>query len=225
MKNPFPENQVFQKFLGLKDTFKQFTTPESLQRTKTFARIARIMQKSKDKVAFDLLGSVNFGMADENSDTDIVIHLECEHDYEADYKNSPKLRFYETLLLTSLVADVSDKKFLIQVVDCINLKRLDRAINEPGFDEDIIARFVLYRTICRGVNKKVIRPHERRIINDKELFLRIEERLTDALIEFTKTSGHSLSFQKYLNRLREKNINIPFSMVEKVMDYLNLSAD
>ena len=43
MKNPFPENQVFQKFLGLKDTFKQFTTPESLQRTKTFARIARIM--------------------------------------------------------------------------------------------------------------------------------------------------------------------------------------
>lgn len=224
MKNPFPNNPVFAKFLGLKDDFRQYGTAESMQRFKAFARIARILQQSGDKVAFDLLGSVNFGIADSESDTDIVIHLESEHDDEASYKNSPKLRFYETLLLTSLVHEVSEVKFKIQVVDCINLRRLRRKIEECDYEDDIISRFVFYRTICRGINKRVIRPYENMIMNNTELFSKIEDKLTEAMVEFTRTSGHTMSFQKYINRLRDKNVHIPVSMVEKIMDYLNLSA-
>ena len=213
MKNPFPENEVFKKFLGLKDDFRRFSTPESMERFKAFARIA-----------FDLLGSVNFGIADAESDTDIVIYLESEHEEEASYKNSPKLRFYETLLLTSLMHEVSDTKFRIQVVDCINLRRLKKKIDEKEYDDDIIARFVFYRTICRGINKNVIRSYENQIMNDKELFTHIEAKLTEALIEFTRTSGHHQSFRKYIDRLRDKNVHIPVSMIEKIMEYLIVSA-
>ncbi|MCX7631728.1 MAG: hypothetical protein N2Z22_00185 [Turneriella sp.] len=225
MRNPFPDNPVFQKFLGLKDYFRKFTTPESVRRTRELARVARILQKTGEKISFDLLGSVNFGMAVENSDVDVVMYLDCGHEEEARYDNTPMLRIYESLFFATILREVSNNPFRLQIVDFINLRRLDRAIREPGFDDDIIARFVFYRTICRGVNKPPIRPYEKAIAGNKELFRRIEETLTAALVELTRSSSHRLSFHKYVSRLQEQNVKIPPSMLEKIQDYLTLTAN
>lgn len=221
MRNPFPENETFKKFLGIKDYFRKFTTKENMQRTRELARTARILQQTGAKISFDLLGSANFGMVVEASDVDIVMYLECEHDEEARYDNTPILRVYESLFLATILKEVSNHPFKLEVVDFINLRRLDRAIREPGFDDDILARFVFYRTICRGVNKLPIRKYEQAISGNKELFKRIEQHLTEALKAFTRSSSHRLSFQKYVSRLKEQEIKIPASMLEKIQEYLN----
>lgn len=223
MRNPFPDNEVFQRFLGLKNYFRRFTTKESQRRTREISKIARSIQKSGDTISFDILGSVNFGMANENSDVDMVIYLDCGHEQEADYNNCPKLRFYETLVIRSLIEEISNNPFNIQVVDCINLQRLEKAIEKELYDDDIITRFVFYRTICRGINKRAIRSYEQKIMKNSLLFKRIEYKLTDALIEFTRSSGHNMSFHKYISRLKEENVNLSPSIIEKVIEYLNTS--
>ncbi|RME93577.1 MAG: hypothetical protein D6767_00680, partial [Candidatus Hydrogenedentota bacterium] len=152
MKNPFPNNPVFQKFLGLKEAFRQFATVESKKRTRELAYIARIIRQYGDDIAFDILGSVNFGIADDKSDVDMVIYIDCGHEEEATYENCYKLWFYERLILNTLVFEVSESSFQIEVVDAINLRALEKAILEEDYDNDIIARFVFYRTICRGIN-------------------------------------------------------------------------
>ncbi len=224
MRNPFPENQVFAQFLGLKDYFRRFTTRESIRRTKEITRIARMIQKSGDAICFDILGSVNFGMADKDSDVDVVIYIECDHTEEITPRNTPIVSFYEHLLLTTILHEVSDNPYRIQVVDTLNLTRLKKAISEENFDDDIVARFVFYRTICRGVNKRVIRPYERAIMNNTILFRKIEARLTDALLEFTRSYTHQKSFEKYLRRLRDSGATIPQSILEKVRDYLHANS-
>lgn len=221
MRNPFPENETFKKFLGIKDYFRKFTTKENMQRTRELARTARILQQTGAKIAFDLLGSANFGMVVEASDVDIVMYIECDHEEEARYDNTPMLRIYESLFMATILKEVSNNPFTLEIVDFINLRRLDRAIREPGFDDDILARFVFYRTICRGVNKLPIRKYEQAISGNKELFKRIENHLTEALREFTRSSSHRLSFQKYVSRLKEQNIKIPPSMLEKIQEYLD----
>ena len=139
MRNPFPENEVFNRFLGLKNHFREFQTQESRRRTTEISQLARLIQDSGDKISFDLLGSVNFGMAEATSDVDMVLYLDCGHDEEATYENCPMWRFYESLLITSILREFTDRPYHIQVVDCINLFRLEKAILNRGFDDDIIA--------------------------------------------------------------------------------------
>jgi len=221
MRNPFPENETFKKFLGIKDYFRNFTTEENMLRTRELARAARMIQQTGAQISFDLLGSANFGMAIEGSDVDIVMYIECDHEEEARYDNTPMLRIYESLFFTTILKEISHNPFKLEIVDFINLKRLGRAIREPGFDDDILARFVFYRTICRGVNKLPIRKYEQAISGNKELFKRIEDHLTEALKEFTRSSSHRMSFQKYVSRLKDQDIKIPGSMVEKIQEYLD----
>ncbi len=221
MRNPFPENETFKKFLGLKDYFRKFTTPETVRRTRELARVARLLHGTGEKITFDLLGSVNFGMAVESSDVDVVMYLDCGHEEEARYDNTPMLRIYESLFFTTILREISNNPFKLQIVDFINLRRLERAIQEPGFDDDILSRFVFYRTICRGVNKLPIRKYEQAISGNKELFKRIEDNLTQALIEFTRSSTHRMSFNKYVARLKDQNVRIPPSMLEKIQEYLD----
>jgi hypothetical protein len=221
MRNPFPENETFQKFLGIKDYFRKFTTAENMQRTRELSRAARILQQVGTPISFDLLGSANFGMVVDASDVDVVMYIECDHEEEARYDNTPMLRVYESLFLTTILKEVTGYVFRLEIVDFINLRRLKRAIEEPGFDDDILARFVFYRTICRGVNKLPIRKYEQAISGNKELFKRIEVHLTEALREFTRSSSHRMSFQKYVSRLKEQNIKIPASMLEKIQEYLD----
>lgn len=226
MRNPFPDNPVFAKFLGLKDYFKKHQTESSYNRIREIAKIARVIQATGDDIAFDILGSVNFGMANEKSDVDLVMYIHAPDvppGEELTYDNCPRLRFYEVLIIHSLVHELSREKYTVHAVDYINLASLAHSIEASDYKSDIIARFVFYRTICRGVNKRVLRPYEKMLMSRPELFHDIEETLTDALIEFTRTSSHNASFQKYIDRLKRMNIHISESILTKVMEYLDLS--
>ncbi|MDH4201145.1 MAG: hypothetical protein OEV66_12325 [Spirochaetia bacterium] len=226
MKNPFPENEVFKKFLGLKDYFKNHLTRSSKNRIRELAAVAKIIRSTGDVIAFDFLGSVNFGMADATSDVDLVLYLDCPsvpiHE-EMNHKNCPRLKLYETLLIHTLVHSISREKYRIQIVDHINLASINKAIDEENIELDIIARFVFYRILCRGVNKRYLHPLEKKLAAKPHLIKAIEETLTDALIEFTRTSSHGSSFNKYVNRLQEKGIGIPDAVAKKIREYLAIS--
>jgi hypothetical protein len=226
MRNPFPDNHIFSHFLGLKDYFKKYQTRETVKRIREIAQAAKIIRSTGDIIAFDFLGSVNFGMAETSSDVDLVLYLDCPDvpmNTEMNHDNCPKLKSYETIIIQNLVHSISKDKYHIQIVDHINLSSLKQAIEEENMESDIIARFVFYRTLCRGVNKRYLHSLEKMIILKPHLFKAIEGTLTDALLEFTRTSSHGTSFKKYLNRLEDKGIHIPASVVQKVMDYLELS--
>ena len=226
MRNPFPNNEVFEKFLGLKDYFKDHQTKESSIRIREIARVGRVVRTYGDTIAFDLLGSVNFGMADKSSDVDMVLYLDCPeiaHEDQMSYENCPQLRFYEALTIHSLVHAISKDRFKVEVVDSINLAALEIAINNENLESDIIPRFVFYRTICRGINKRYLHKLEKMILGKPKLLKDIEESLTDVLIEFTRSASHGSSFKKYMDRMQENDIHIPNSVVEKVMEYLAIS--
>ena len=187
-----------------------------------------MIQSTGDVIAFDFLGSVNFGMADDTSDVDLVLYLDCPDvpmNVEMNHQNCPRLKFYETLIIHTLVHDISKEKYKIQIVDHINLASLKLAIECESMETDIIARFVFYRILCRGVNKRFLHPLETKLMAKPHLFKSIEGMLTEALIEFTRSSSHGSSFKKYINRLEEKGIGIPEPIAKKVMEYLALSKE
>lgn len=226
MRNPFPDNEVFKQFLGLKDFFKKYQTKATRNRIREMASIARHVRASGDVIAFDFLGSVNFGMAAQHSDVDFVLYLECPEipkGQEMTHLNCPKLKFYETLILHTLIHEISQERYNIQIVDYINLASLRKAIEEENTETDIVARFVFYRTLCRGVNKRFLHPLEKKIMEKPHLFKVIEDVLTDALVEFTRTSSHESSFKKYSSRLEDIGIRLPEAVAKKILEYLTVS--
>ena len=119
--------------------------------------------------------------------------------------------------------EVSEQPFHIEIVDCINLGRLRYLIDNEIWDDDLILRFVFYRTICRGVNKSILRDFEKAIMDKEVLFKNIENQLTEYLVELTKTHGHRMSFEKYKTRLQDRDIKIPGSIFAKLSQYLTQS--
>jgi len=227
MRNPFPHNDVIQKFLGLKEDFKKYQTQATKDRIREIAKAARIIRSAGDVIAFDFLGSVNFGMAEKSSDVDLVLYLDCPEipmNTEMTHENCPRLKAYETLILHSLIHSISKEKYNIQILDHINLAALKKAIEHENIETDIIARFVFYRILCRGVNKRYLQPLERELMARPHLLKNIEETLSDALIEFTRSSTHKSSFKKYMSRMHDKGIGIPESVAKKVMEYLTISG-
>jgi len=223
MTNPFPDNPVFEQFLGIKHYFRQYTTRETVQRTKKLIKIAREMKKDGVEIAFDILGSMNFGMAEEQSDFDMIMYVRCNHKEEVRAGN-PQIIKYKQIVFDLLENEMSFHNVSVDIVDCINLKKLKFVIGNHDFEDPIVARFVFYRTICRGINKKFIRSYEKAIMNNKELFEKIEETLTYSLIEFTKTSTHADSMYKYIQRLKNADIKVPSSIYKKINSYLESSA-
>ncbi|MES0491091.1 MAG: hypothetical protein ABUK01_13920 [Leptospirales bacterium] len=227
MRNPFPDSEVIKQFLGLKDYFKKYQTRASFTRIREIAKVGRIIRSYGDTIAFDLLGSVNFGMADENSDVDMVLYLDCpdlEPGVEMTRENSPKLKLYESLVIHTLIHALSEDSYKVEIVDYINLSELKLAIENEDTSSDIISRFVFYRIICRGINKRFLHMYEKQLLAKPALLKSIEETLSDALLEFTRSTSHGSSFQKYMNRLKDHNIHIPESVIKTVMDYLSLTS-
>lgn len=224
MKNPFPDNSIFSEYLSLRDYFKQYQTKESQKRKNDFVRIGRILQNSGETISFDILGSVNFGMAETQSDIDMVVYFECDHLEEITPENCPRYKAYERLILTTLVHEVAVRPYKIEIVDVINLNKLCYAIENKIYDDNILARFVFYRIICRAINRRVLRPYEQKLKDNTEFLAKIENELSQALASFNSTSNQTRSFQKYVERLKEMKIPIPYSMIKKIIHYTNTTS-
>ncbi|NBU98436.1 MAG: hypothetical protein EBS19_09550 [Spirochaetia bacterium] len=93
----FKDHPTIKEFNGLKKFFRSRETPISRKRIDDFKRFVEVIQTSGDEVAFDMMGSVNFGQALENSDTDVVIYMNCDTGRigECDHENCSRLNIYK----------------------------------------------------------------------------------------------------------------------------------
>ncbi len=219
----FKNHPIIHEFNGLKKFFRKNETAISRQRIQDFKNFVTMIQSSGDEVAFDMMGSVNFGQATESSDTDIVIYMNCDTGRigDCDPENCSRLELYKNLLLNSLVYEYTADTYPVQVVDCINLNQIDYDLKIKNVNSMALIKFGFYRSICRGVNRKLLHKYEVRLDNDPELCSVIENSIADCFFGLIHSNSHSYSFRKYMERMEDRGFKVPKSMVEKINSYLN----
>ncbi|MCB1176460.1 MAG: hypothetical protein KDK36_02670 [Leptospiraceae bacterium] len=219
----FKDHPIINEFNGLKKFFRAHETDASRKRISDFKNFVDMVRSTGDEVAFDIMGSVNFGQAVENSDTDIVIYLNCDsgNHGDCDHENCSRLPIYKHLLVNSIVYENSGNNYQIQVVDCINLNQLDYDLETRNFDSMALLKFGFYRSICRGVNRKLLHSYEQRLESDEELCKKIEAYIADCFLGLIHSNSHTYSFKKYMERVQFSGFQIPPSMLEKINSYLS----
>jgi len=218
MKPLLGDHPLVQRFNQIKLHFRLLETPESKMRLKEFRRFVRRVQETGLFVAFDLLGSLNFGQSTESSDVDVVLYLIChKHKDECEERNCAIVsRIAEEFQVTSLLR--------IHLIDCVNLAYLDLCL-EKLQSESIVARFAFYRSICRSVNARLLRPFHLHLSRSPFMLESIKPEVESFFNELTRSSTHNLSFSKYLTRVGDRDLKIPISIQQKIFEYLHYEED
>ncbi|PJZ68352.1 hypothetical protein CH373_17485 [Leptospira perolatii] len=218
----FRNNATIQKFIGLKRFFRSHETNISRERIEDFKKFSRLLNYGGDEIAFDILGSLNFGQATAESDTDIVMYTRCEDNRmgECSLEDCYKISLFKHMFLNLVTFEHSEQAYTLEIVDCINLNQLEKDILEKNGDSPLLVRFCFYRSICRGVNRKLLHKYENMITDQELLTDDLEKALEECFDGIIQSSQHTYSFHKYKGRLADKGIYIPGSMTDKIKDYL-----
>lgn len=219
----FKEHPFVKQFNGLKKFFRSQETIVSRERIKDLKEFVYQIQKTGEDIAFDVLGSVNFGQATEYSDIDIVIYLKCDKDNigSCDYENCTKLPVYIDLLRNHLAFSHSSNSYPLQIVDCINLNQIEYDLKIRNFDSFALVKFGFYRSICRGINRKLLHKYEVELQNDDELCRIIERNISDFFLGLIQSNSHTHSFYKYIDRLRAQGFKIPQQVFDRIDHYIH----
>ncbi len=223
MKPPFADHPLIKQFNEIKRYFRLYETGASRERMRDFRRFARMLFQAGYDVAFDFVGSVNFGVAELASDVDFVLYIRCENGYtgDCDPQNCHTLPQIENLILKTLMTEYVKKPYNTQVVDCINLAQLELELQKPVPESSVAFRFAFYRSICRGVNLRVLRPFHRMLLENQSLIDAMQPELDTVFQGLTRSLPHQLSFEKYRVRLGSTGVHIPLSLMEKIQNHLN----
>ncbi|MBI39737.1 MAG: hypothetical protein CMF59_09060 [Leptospiraceae bacterium] len=211
----------------IKRYFREYETSHSKNRMQDFRKFARMIQDAGYQVAFDFVGSVNFGQADTNSDVDFVLYLACEKSYrgECDETHCRTRHQIENLLIRTLIREYVVRPYEIQVVDCLNLNLLDAELERGDAMSPALFRFAFYRSICRCVNARVLKPYLNRLMANPPLVEGLRSELAAVFDGLNRWSPHSISFSKYKSRLEDLGVRIPDSMLEKIRSHLAFGKD
>ncbi|MCR9141460.1 MAG: hypothetical protein NXI24_04350 [bacterium] len=210
---PFADHPLIREFNEIKRYFRSHETKESRSRLLQFRNYTRRISESGFDVAFDFVGSINFGQAISASDVDIVMYLRCPGPCGercpgiCNSHQGAQAELVSTLKNESTASNT--RVYDVQVIDTINLTDLERALEEGDADSYVLLRFAFYRSICRPVNVKILRPYQKRLVEDQKLIETMRPRLRDLFDGLCATSKHHLSFNKYQERLAQMGIQIP----------------
>lgn len=210
---PFADHPLIREFNEIKRYFRRHETSESRSRLRQFRNYVRDIKASGGDVAFDFVGSQNFGQATSTSDADVIIYLRCADPCEAGCPNSCvghaaiHRRLIETLRRENKHSPGGT--YDVQVIDTINLTDLEQALEQGEFDSHTILRFAFYRSICRAVNKALLRPYQTRLMENQALLEHMRPQLRELFDGLCSSSKHHLSFNKYQERLVQMGIQIP----------------
>tara|TARA_Y100001937_G_scaffold90686_1_gene122767 strand:+ start:72804 stop:73502 length:699 start_codon:yes stop_codon:yes gene_type:complete len=225
--NPFAQHPVIEDYNLIKRYFREYETSHSKNRMRDFRKFARMIQEAGYQVAFDFVGSVNFGQADTNSDVDFVLYLACEKNYagECDDVHCRTRHQIENLLIRTLIREYVVRPYEIQVVDCMNLNLLHAELERGDPMSPALFRFAFYRSICRAVNARVLKPYQNRLMSNPALVNGLRSELGAVFDGLNRWSPHSISFSKYKSRLEDLGVRIPDSMLEKIRSHLAFGKD
>jgi hypothetical protein len=188
----------------IKSFFLGYETPETQHLITGLRKIYRGLERQGMQVAFDLLGSLNFGMAGEGSDMDLVVYLregDCVLD-DADVCMVPGT-------LAAVFKELEERSLNVDVCDSLDLDRVRRAIESGDADDGQLQRFVFYRLMCRPVNLRLIKQVENLLSEREPLRRKLEQGLREHLEILVSSIRHVSSLEKYKARLRERDVIIP----------------
>nr|HOO90674.1 hypothetical protein [Syntrophales bacterium] len=208
-----PEIELYN---DIKQFYRMSQTDETEERLDKLEEVAKLIEeKINDDIGMDVLGSTNMGICQAGSDIDFVLYIRCP-EYFADLTESPQYKKARLLLEEILRPD-----YAFQLMDCIDLGVVEKAIREKNYECEMTQRFVSYRSICRPINYRVIAPVEDLLNKDMDFRMELEGSIQSYFKIFINTSQHTRSFDKYERRLNDIGIKLPESIRQKVIDYLN----
>ncbi|MCB1174119.1 MAG: hypothetical protein KDK39_11155 [Leptospiraceae bacterium] len=222
MITPFADHPIVREFNKLRKFFLLHESKESRNRIGEFRKFSYVIQKAGLEVAFDFVGSMNFGQSAPGSDVDLILYLECEtyhHDcIQAQCKTWQMVHDY---LLDSLIREYADQPYNLQIIDAINLKVLMDDLILGRSDSDTLLRFAFYRSICRSVNSTLLRPYQERLLENQLLLDRIRPHIVHIFDSFTRDASHNISMRKYQERLQDDGVRIPPSVRRRIRWHLD----
>lgn len=203
----------------VKRFFRQYETPATRRRIEDLRKVYRELRGHGHHVAFDVMGSVNFGMSDPDSDVDLVIYRRCPCTHA--------LAETSCVLPAGLSRCFKDleKDYQVEVTDCVNINHVEEAIRNEDPYNPALQRFVLYRSICRPINLRMIREIEALLSEKRGLKERVEYLLKDYFKEIVISNSHIYSFKKYEVRLHEQGVQLPVRVRQKLDAYLGIRRD
>ena len=150
---PVTHVEEIKLFNAVKHFFRHYESRETNERIKFLKKVALIMEEKGTPIAFDLVGSTLFGMAEKGSDIDIVVYyIDTPSGHDADNSVEEKIGEFSRIL-----KELGSDQYQVEVVDAINLKDVEKAILEEDFQSTVTGRFIFYRAICRPVHHRIIR--------------------------------------------------------------------
>ena len=207
--------EPIQHLQRIKSFFLGYETQETQNLVNELRSVYRDIQKAGMEVAFDLLGSLSFGMARANSDMDLVVYMrsrDCVLD-EEDTCGVPRP-------LAAVFDALRARDLEIDVCDSLDLDRIRLAIEREDADDGQVQRFIFYRAVCRPVNLRLIKSVENALLEKEPFRKRVESGLKDYLEILVSSVRHIRSFEKYKSRLRERGIPISPDVEEAIKNYL-----
>jgi len=209
---PIPE---IRRFKDIRNFFKMYQTEETDRKVAKLARTLESLSNEIPDAAIDIVGSVNLGLAQQSSDVDLVLYI-CS-DEEACYDEDQLCSRFEEVeneIRTKLQGDVD-----IEVIDNINLNRVMDSIRSDDVECPALQRFVVYRSICRPANYRVIAPAEDMLNENIKLRIEIEKIMAEYLQVIGTTKDTARSFGKYQSRIRSLGVDIPEVLQKKIIQF------
>ncbi len=213
-----PEIRLYNE---IKQFFRMFQTEATDERLDKLAEVVRLIEaKIRDDVGMDLLGSANMGLCETGSDIDLILYIRCNSEGEADLSACEAYRDARAIL-----EEVLRPEYAFQILDCVDLGVVEKAIREKDYESEMAQRFVAYRSLCRPINYRVIAPVEDLLNQDLEFRSELEGSVRSYFNIFINTSQHVRSFEKYERRINEIGIKVPAAIRQKIKAYLQQDAD
>lgn len=207
-----PEVQLYN---DIKKFYRMFQTNETDERLKTLEEIVHLIEEGiHDDVAMDLMGSTNMGLCEDSSDIDFVVYVRCETNFEGEMSTCPQIK-----QVRKIIENILGPRYAFQILDTVDLNAVEKAIREKNYEDEMMMRFVAYRSICRPINYRFIAPLEDLLNQDMEFRTEIEGSIRSYFQIFINTSQHTRSFKKYESRITDIGIKIPESIRLKIKEY------
>jgi hypothetical protein len=213
-----PEIQLYNE---IKQFFRMFQTEATDERLDRLAEVVGLIEeKIRDDVGMDVMGSANMGLCETGSDIDFILYIRCNPEGSEDLNTCEQYKDAQAILEEVLRPD-----YAFQILDCIDLGVVEKAIREKDYESEMAQRFVAYRSLCRPINYRVIAPVEDLLNQDLEYRSELEGSVRSYFKIFINTSQHTRSFEKYERRINEIGIKLPQAIRQKIKDYLQREAD
>ncbi len=203
------------RFNRVKNFFLGHETAASQHMIGELRGIYRDMGTRGMRVAFDLLGSLNFGIAEPGSDIDLIVYLRGE-----ECRPDPNDACSVPQPLQTVFDELRKRHLEIEVCDSLDLDRIEEALRAGDADDGHLQRFAFYRAICRPVNLRLIKEVENLLLDRPALRKKLEATVREYIRIMISSVRHIYSFKKYESRLIEKGIRMPEEIADLLRRYL-----